>query len=60
MGTSAQVLGLSAGARKMIADGRGGAAGGTRIEELLRGSAPTREDAGVALPDGTRGLAATV
>ncbi|MBP2456437.1 FtsX-like permease family protein [Clavibacter michiganensis] len=60
VGTSAQVLGLSAGARAMIADGRGGAAGGTRIEELLRGSSRTREDAGVALPDGTRGLAATV
>ncbi|MBF4631603.1 ABC transporter permease [Clavibacter michiganensis subsp. phaseoli] len=60
VGTSAQVLGLSSGARAMIADGRGGAAGGTRIEELLRGSSRTREDAGVALPDGTRGLAATI
>ncbi|OUE18082.1 FtsX-like permease family protein [Clavibacter michiganensis] len=60
VGTGAQVLGLSAGARAMIADGRGGAAGGERIEELLRGSSRTREDAGVALPDGTRGLAATV
>jgi hypothetical protein len=60
VGTSAQVLGLSAEARALIADGRGGAAGGTRVEELLRGSSPTRDDAGVALPDGTRGLAATV
>lgn len=60
VGTGAQVLGLSAAARAMIADGRGGAAGGTRVEELLRGSSPTRDDAGVALPDGTRGLAATV
>ncbi|MBF4621881.1 FtsX-like permease family protein [Clavibacter sp. VKM Ac-2542] len=60
VGTGAQVLGLSAAARTMIADGRGGAAGGTRVEELLRGSTRTRADAGVALPDGTRGLAATV
>ncbi|PPF68096.1 hypothetical protein C5E16_08080 [Clavibacter michiganensis] len=60
VGTGAQVLGLSAAARTMIADGRGGAAGGERVEELLRGSTRTRDDAGIALPDGSRGLAATV
>ncbi|WP_146083827.1 FtsX-like permease family protein [Clavibacter michiganensis] len=60
VGTGAQVLGLSAAARTMIADGRGGAAGGERVEELLRGSTRTRDDDGIALPDASRGLAATV
>jgi hypothetical protein len=57
-GTSVQVLGLPAAARRALATGRTGSSGGSAVAAGLPGDAPAAS--GVPVPAGTRAIAADV